>query len=95
MSSHGLQWYGQFASAQAIAATAEYGANVFRVAMYTGEGGYLSQPQSMQAQVTAAVDAAIENDMYVIIDWHILSDNNPNTYKTEAIAFFSLAFSSI
>ena len=89
MSSHGLQWYGQFASAQAIAATAEYGANVFRVAMYTGEGGYLSQPQSMQAQVTAAVDAAIENDMYVIIDWHILSDGNPMENVSHAESFFS------
>ena len=26
--------------------------------------------------------------MYVIIDWHILSDSNPNTYKKQAKAFF-------
>jgi endoglucanase len=26
--------------------------------------------------------------MYVIIDWHVLNDNNPNTYKSEAIEFF-------
>ena len=27
--------------------------------------------------------------MYVIIDWHILSDNNPQTYKKESIEFFN------
>lgn len=89
MSSHGLQWYGQFASSQAMANTAAYGANVFRLAMYTGEGGYLSQPGAMKEKVTAAVDAAVANDMYVILDWHILSDGNPTGHGSEAVAFFS------
>lgn len=26
--------------------------------------------------------------MYVIIDWHILSDGNPNQHKDEALEFF-------
>lgn len=89
MSSHGLQWYGQYASAQAIRNTAEYGANVFRIAMYTAEGGYLSQPDAIRQQVTAAADAAIAAGMYVIIDWHILSDGNPMSHVDEAVAFFS------
>ena len=88
MSSHGLQWYGQFASAEAIASTGDFGANVFRVAMYTGEGGYLSQPDAMRDKVIAAVDSAIANDMYVILDWHILSDGNPLDHVNEAAAFF-------
>ena len=87
MSSHGLQWYGQFTSAQAMANTAEYGANVFRLAMYTAEGGYLSQP-GLKETVKNGVNAAIQNDMYVIIDWHILSDGNPMTNLEEAKAFF-------
>lgn len=89
MSSHGLQWYPQFASSQAMANTAAYGANVFRLAMYTGEGGYLSQPEAMKKAVTEAVEAAVQNDMYVILDWHILSDGNPMDHVEEAIAFFS------
>lgn len=89
MSSHGLQWYGQFASSQAMANTAAYGANVFRLAMYTGEGGYLSQPEAMKKAVTEAVEAAVQNDMYVILDWHILSDGNPMDHGSEAVAFFS------
>lgn len=89
MSSHGLQWYPQFISSQAMASTAAYGANVFRLAMYTGEGGYLSQPEAMKKAVTEAVEAAVQNDMYVILDWHILSDGNPMDHGSEAAAFFS------
>lgn len=88
MSTHGIQWYPQFASKESIANTASYGANLFRVAMYTAENGYISQPQSVMKQTLQAVDAAIANDMYVIIDWHILSDGNPKTYQAQAKKFF-------
>lgn len=88
MSTHGMQWYGQYANSQSIRNTAEFGANLFRVAMYTGEGGYLSSPDPMKKKVINAVDAAIANDLYVIIDWHILSDGNPMSHVEEAKAFF-------
>ncbi|MCI8524699.1 MAG: cellulase family glycosylhydrolase [Oscillospiraceae bacterium] len=91
MSSHGIHWFGKFAASQAIANTAAYGANLFRVAMYTGEGGYLSNPAAVKAQAFATVDAAIANDMYVILDWHILSDGNPRDHQAEAVAFFTEA----
>lgn len=89
MSTHGLHWFGSFASAQSIQNTAARGANLFRVAMYTGEGGYLSQPAAVKAQLVAAVDAAIQADLYVIIDWHILSDGNPAAHTDQAVAFFT------
>lgn len=91
MSSHGLQWYGQYANAQSIANTAAYGANVFRVAMYTAENGYTSQPEAMKQKAFAAVDAAISNDMYALLDWHILFDGNPMSHVEEAEAFFAEA----
>lgn len=89
MSTHGLQWYGGYAGRQAIQNTAEYGANLFRAAMYTGEGGYLSQPAQVKQQLIAAADAAIAQDMYVILDWHILSDGDPSAHTREAVAFFT------
>ena len=89
MSTHGLQWYGQFANAQSIQNTAKAGANVFRLAMYTGEGGYLSQPEAMKQKVIAAADAAIAQDLYVILDWHILSDGDPSAHTQEAVSFFT------
>lgn len=88
MSSHGVHWFPQFTSPQAIANTTAYGANLFRVAMYTGEGGYLSQPEAVRAQTIQAVEAAIAQDLYVIVDWHILSDGNPMAHLAEAKAFF-------
>ena len=85
----GLQWYGSFANAQSIRNTAQHGANVFRLAMYTGEGGYLSQPEAMKQTLIAAADAAIAQDLYVILDWHILSDGDPSAHTEEAVAFFT------
>jgi len=87
MSSHGMQWYPRFASVESIRRTKEAGANVFRIAMYTGEGGYLSNP-SVKRDVINAADAALSLDMYAIIDWHILSDNDPLANVESAEAFF-------
>ncbi|MCC8161402.1 MAG: cellulase family glycosylhydrolase [Oscillospiraceae bacterium] len=88
MSSHGLQWFGNFATENAISATADYGANLFRCAMYTAEGGYISD-KTVKEKLISAVDSAIRQDMYVIIDWHILSDGDPLTYADEAAEFFA------
>lgn len=88
VSSHGLQWYPEFTTKEAIGSTAAYGANVFRVAMYTEEGGYISNKKEILKSLYAAVDAAIDRNMYVIVDWHILSDGDPNKHKKEAKAFF-------
>jgi len=89
MSSHGLQWYGQFMNSSSINyLKSNWGANVVRAAMYTAENGYISNPSTATAKVDEIVNAAINAGIYVIIDWHILSDNNPNTYKTQAKAFF-------
>ena len=32
-------------------------------------------------QVEEIIDHCIDLDIYVIVDWHILKDNNPNIYK--------------
>lgn len=88
MSSHGIQWFPQFLSKECIQSTADSGANLFRAAMYTDENGYITNP-SVKNTLINAVDTAISLDMYVIIDWHILRDGNPNTYKEHAKEFFA------
>jgi endoglucanase len=67
------------------------GVNTIRLAMYTSEyNGYCSggDKNTLKQTVKNGVEYATELGMYVIIDWHILSDGNPNTNVTEAISFF-------
>ncbi len=89
MSSHGLQWFGNLVNAGSLQwMRDDWGASVFRAAMYTSEGGYV-QNRWVKDKVKEAVDAAIKLGIYVIVDWHILRDSNPHTYKQQAKEFFA------
>lgn len=88
LSSHGLQWYGHFANYDSMKWLRDnLNINVFRAAMYTDEGGYLTN-RSVKAKVKEIVDAAKELGLYVVIDWHILKDRDPMWHKNEAKEFF-------
>lgn len=87
-SSHGLQWYPKFARKESIAATKRAGANVFRAAMYTDEGGYLTNP-GIKEDVIRAVDDTLALELYAIIDWHIMFDNDPLKNADKASEFFN------
>ena len=57
--------------------------------MYTEtSSGYLEEPRNLDF-VYIGIENAIAENLYVIVDWHILSDGNPLTHMEEAIAFFS------
>ena len=87
VSSHGIQWFGYLITDENIKVLKSWDSNVFRIAMYTSQGGYIDN-RSIYDEVIKDIDLVISNDMYVIVDWHILYDNNPNNYKNEAIEFF-------
>ena len=57
---------------------------------YAENNGYCTGGDQKQLKdlVKTGVDAATNLGMYVIIDWHVLGDQNPQTYKEEAKAFF-------
>jgi len=89
VSSHGILWYPEYSNYRAINTIKQYGANVFRIAMYTEPSkGYVNLPEESIDSVLMAIENALGADMYVIVDWHILKDNDPNMYINEAAEFF-------
>lgn len=94
ISTHGLGWFPEYVNEAAIRQfKREWGCNVFRLAMYTAEyNGYCTsdaaQKENLKKIIDRGVKAATAENMYVIIDWHILQDKDPNVYKSEAIKFF-------
>ena len=87
VSTHGLQWFPQYVNQEAfVYMRDEWGINAVRLAMYSDPNvGYTT---ALHQVVDNGVEYAKNAGLYVIIDWHILSDGNPNTYKDSAIKFF-------
>ena len=92
MSTHGIAWFPDFINENAFKTLRDdWNTNVIRLAMYTAEyGGYCSGGDKtyLKNLIDKGVQAATNLGMYVIIDWHILSDSNPQTNKGEAKKFF-------
>jgi len=88
MSSHDLKQF-PFAGNTVSNLVNDWHVSVVRAAMYTDSYGssYIREPQVKQT-VKLIADEAIRNDVYVIVDWHILEDGNPNRYKEQAKKFF-------
>ncbi len=95
-STHGLSWYPQYVNRDFFEFMRDkWNVDVVRLAVYTAEeDGYCVGDKANQEKLIALIDkgvrAATELGLYVIIDWHILSDANPLMYMEEAIAFFDL-----
>lgn len=92
MSTHGIAWFPQYINPDAFRTLRDdWNTNCIRLAMYTAEnGGYCTDGDKEQLKqlVKDGVSYATDLGMYVIVDWHILSDGDPNQHKEEAIAFF-------
>lgn len=89
VSSHGIEWYPRYLNGSAMQTLKEWGANVQRIAMYTDtQTGYIREPEENLNYLYMGIESALSADMYVIIDWHIMDDGNPNRYVNEAVNFF-------
>lgn len=92
MSTHGIAWFPQYVNRETFCTLRDdWGSNCVRLAMYTDEyGGYCSggNKEELKKTVENGVAYATELGMYVIVDWHVLNDRDPNIYKAEAAAFF-------
>ena len=93
ISTHGIAWFPEYINEDCFRQLREeWNSNVIRLAMYTAEsGGYCTDgdQEELKKLIRMGVEYATGQDMYVIIDWHILSDNDPNLYRGQAKDFFS------
>lgn len=93
ISTHGIAWFPDYVNQDALKQLgSDFGANLFRIAMYTDEsGGYCTDgdQEKLKKLVEDGVKYAKAADMYVIVDWHILHDGNPLTHKDQALQFFA------
>ena len=69
----------------------EWGSDLIRAAIgvketWDGGRGYVDSPALQLAKARTIIDAAIANDIYVIVDWHT---HEAERYEAEAIRFFT------
>ena len=92
MSTHGIAWFPQYVNYDAFKTLRDdWNTNCVRLAMYTHEyAGYCSggNKDELKTLVKNGVEYATDLGMYVIIDWHVLNEQDPNVYKNDAITFF-------
>lgn len=95
VSTHGINWdvgYPYVNKAAFKTLRDDWGVNAIRLAMYTSEyNGYCSggNQAQLRQRIYKGVKYATELGMYVIIDWHILSDGNPKSQLSQAKSFFA------
>ena len=93
VSSHGINWdVGEpFVNEAALKTLRDkWGANCFRVAMYTEDyNGYCVTDAASRKKLLKTIDIAVKAGkklgMYVIIDWHVLNDQTPKKHHIQRI----------
>ena len=89
VSSHGIFWYPQYGNYRAVKTMRDAGANVYRIAMYTdGGGGYNEYPHDSFTDLRCTLENVLGADMYAIVDWHVLDEQDPNIFLNQAVKFF-------
>ncbi len=92
ISTHGIAWFPDYVNQDLFTEMRQnWNVNIVRLAMYTDEyAGYCSggDKEKLKKLVKSGVEYATKADLYVIIDWHVLNDRDPNKYIDDAKAFF-------
>ncbi len=94
ISTHGIQWFPEYVNQQLFTQMHdEWNCNVVRITNYTEEyDGYCAggDQEKLNHLIEDAVTYASNAGLYVILDWHILSDGDPRIHEQEAISFFDM-----
>lgn len=87
VSTHGIAWFPEYVNKGCFQSFRKMGVNTIRLALYSDKGAGFSK--SLYKKVDEGIRYATELGMYVVIDWHILSDGNPKTNQKKALSFFT------
>lgn len=97
ISTHNLSLYPEYITQSCITELTErFDLSAFRLAMYSAEAddvkGYADSDDThrkeLEELILSAVDVCAKLGIYVLVDWHILLDYDPNMHKDAAITFF-------
>ena len=97
VSTHNMNSFPEFVNDDAIEFMADnWGMQLFRLAMYSafadGDDGYSDgsdeHREELEQLIIKSVKKCAELGIYVMVDWHILFDYDPNMHKDMALKFF-------
>lgn len=97
ISTHNISLYPEYVNEACFTQlTDKFGMSMLRIAMYSAEAddvlGYADGDDAHRAELEAMVINAAEIcaklGIYMIVDWHILLDYDPNMHTDKAIQFF-------
>lgn len=97
ISTHNMNSFPEFVNDDAIEFMADnWDMQLFRLAMYTafadGDDGYSdgsdAHREELENIIIRSVKKCAELGIYVMVDWHILFDYDPNMHKDMALKFF-------
>lgn len=90
ISTHGLLWFYEYNNGAAFRTLREYGANAIRLAMYVNDpsGGYVQNREMSTKLMYMGIENAKSQDLYAVVDWHVLNEQDPNRDVGAAREFF-------
>ncbi len=97
ISTHNISLYPEYVNEDCVTELADkFGMSTFRIAMYSAEAddvkGYADASDEHRAEleklVIASAEICAKLGIYLIVDWHILLDYDPNMHTDMAIQFF-------
>lgn len=86
VSTHGLTYYPEFISESLFHQVSEdWNCSLIRLAMYSSLYCADQKEESLRL-MKQGIEAAIAEDMYILVDWHILEDSDPNQHADNAVS---------
>ena len=90
MSTHGPQWFENCICPEMLDVLVDdWKIDVFRIAMYVQEQGYVTNPNKWKNFIDTYVDECANRGIYCMIDWHVLNPGNPNANLDDAKDFWN------